>query len=105
MAAAYDPSIGTQIQIDQGGAVLAVGPSGTIDIAPGGKLTAAGVQAGPTSALTDSTGGTPSGTLAAITAGGSYAQADMTAVKNALASLAAQYNALLVILQGIGASS
>lgn len=41
-------------------------------------------------ALTDSTGGTASNTLAAITAGASYAQADLTAIKNALASLAAK---------------
>lgn len=43
--------------------------------------------------LTDSTGGTVSTTLAAITAGASYAQADMVAVKNAIASLAAQITA------------
>jgi hypothetical protein len=41
-------------------------------------------------ALTDSTGGTPSTTLAAITAGASYAQADLVAIKNALASIAAE---------------
>lgn len=45
-------------------------------------------------ALTDSTGGTASNTLAAITAPGANAttslSADMTAVKNALASLAAK---------------
>jgi hypothetical protein len=40
--------------------------------------------------LTDSTGGTASTTLAAITAGAAYAQADMTAIKNAIASLASQ---------------
>lgn len=40
--------------------------------------------------LTDSTGGTASTTLAAITAGAEYAQADATAIKNALASLAAR---------------
>jgi hypothetical protein len=40
--------------------------------------------------LTDSTGGTASTTLAAITAGAAYAQADLTAIKNAIASLAAQ---------------
>lgn len=40
--------------------------------------------------LTDSTGGSASTTLAAITAGAEYAQADATAIKNALASLAAQ---------------
>lgn len=41
-------------------------------------------------ALTDSTGGTPSTTLAAITAGAAYDQADLTAIKNAIASLAAE---------------
>ena len=44
--------------------------------------------------LTNNTGGTVSTTLAAITAGASYTQADMTAVKNALASLADQVNKL-----------
>lgn len=42
--------------------------------------------------LTNNTGGTVSTTLAAITAGAAYTQADMTAVKNALASLADQVN-------------
>jgi hypothetical protein len=37
--------------------------------------------------LTDSTGGTANTTFAAITAGSSYAQADMVAVKNALAQV------------------
>jgi hypothetical protein len=41
-------------------------------------------------ALTDSTGGTASTTLAEIAAGVSYDQADMTAAKNAIASLAAE---------------
>lgn len=45
-------------------------------------------------ALTDSTGGVASQTLAAIAAGASYTQADMTAVKNAIASLSAQLNAI-----------
>lgn len=40
--------------------------------------------------LTDSTGGSVSTTLAAITAGAAYAQADATAMKNAIASLAAE---------------
>lgn len=43
-------------------------------------------------ALTNNTGGTISTTLAAITAGAAYTQADMVAVKNALASLADQVN-------------
>jgi hypothetical protein len=45
-------------------------------------------------ALTNNTGGTISTTLAAITAGTTYAQADLTAIKNALASLADQINKL-----------
>jgi hypothetical protein len=45
--------------------------------------------------LTDNTGGTASVTLAAITAGAAYAQADMVAVKNAIASLAAIVNAIV----------
>lgn len=52
--------------------------------------------------LTDSTGGTGSATLAAITAGASYAQADMVAVKNAIASLAAQVNDLTTKLRAAG---
>jgi len=40
--------------------------------------------------VTDSTGGSASTTLAAITAGAAYAQADMEAVKDAIASIAAQ---------------
>lgn len=43
---------------------------------------------------TDSTGGTASTTFAAIAAGAAYAQADMVAVKNALAQIAKDYNAL-----------
>lgn len=45
-------------------------------------------------ALTNNTGGVVSTTLAAITAGTTYAQADLTAIKNALASLADQVNKL-----------
>jgi len=44
--------------------------------------------------LTDSSGGTASDTLAAITAGASYSQTDLTAIKNAIASLAAKINSL-----------
>jgi len=46
-------------------------------------------------ALTDNTGGTASGTLASITAGTSYAQADIVAIKNALASINAKLSALI----------
>lgn len=45
-------------------------------------------------ALTDSTGGSATSTLSAITAGASYSQTDMVNVKNALASIAAKYNTL-----------
>lgn len=47
---------------------------------------------GNVSQLTNNTGGVVSSTLAAITAGAAYAQADMTAVKDALASLATAVN-------------
>lgn len=53
-------------------------------------------------ALTDSTGGTASNTLAAITAGGSYAQADLTAIKNAIASLAAKIALIQTQLKNAG---
>lgn len=46
-------------------------------------------------ALTDNSGGTASNTVAAIAAGAAYAQADMVAAKNAIASLTAKVNALL----------
>lgn len=53
-------------------------------------------------ALTDSTGGTASTTLAAIAAGTTYAQGDMVAAKNALASIAAQFDALRTSLVNAG---
>ena len=98
-----DASYNTLNYRQQGGAVDVIG--GELRIASGGKLTANGTQAGPTATITDNTGGTASATLAAITAGASYSQADMQAVQNALASLAAQYNALLAILKGIQATT
>lgn len=42
--------------------------------------------------ITDNTGGTASSTAAAITAGASYAQADIVAIKNILASILATMN-------------
>lgn len=68
----------------------------------GPLIPAGGTQTGAIADLTDSTGGTASDTLAAITAGSTYAQADMTAVKNAIASLAAQVSALNAALQAAG---
>ncbi len=52
------------------------------------------IAARTSAAITNNTGGTVSTTFAAITAGAAYAQADMTAVKNALASIADQFNKL-----------
>ena len=48
--------------------------------------------------FTDSSGGAASSTIAAITAGASYAQADLTALKNAAASFAAQINLIQTAL-------
>lgn len=48
--------------------------------------------------ITDNTGGTVGVTHAGITAGASYAQADMVAVKNAIASLTAITNALAALI-------
>lgn len=45
--------------------------------------------------LTDNSGGTASTTIASVTAGGSYAQADIVALKNAVASLTAKVNELI----------
>lgn len=45
--------------------------------------------------VTDSTGGTPNDTFAAIAAGGAYAQSDLTAIKNALATVAQKLNQIL----------
>jgi len=45
-------------------------------------------------AITDNSGGAASDTIAAITAGAAYDQADMTAIKNAIATLAARINAI-----------
>lgn len=52
--------------------------------------------------MTDSTGGAVSTTLAAIVAGASYAQADMVATKNGLASLNAHVAAIYTSLQNAG---
>jgi hypothetical protein len=51
---------------------------------------------------TDNTGGTKSTTLAAIAAGASYTQADATAIKNGLASVQQQINALELVIHNAG---
>lgn len=58
----------------------------TIDVAISGT--------GNLAQLTNSTGGTASTTLAAITAGATYAQADIQSIQNSLASLAVRCNLL-----------
>lgn len=45
--------------------------------------------------FTDNSGGTASNTLAAVAAGAAYSQADIVALKNAVASLAAKLNAII----------
>jgi hypothetical protein len=51
-------------------------------------------------ALVDGSGGAVSNAIAAIAAGAAYAQADLVAVKNAIASIAADLNLLLAIVGG-----
>jgi len=48
----------------------------------------------------DATGGVVSQNLAAIAAGAAYAQADLVAIKNAIASMAASINLLLALVGG-----
>lgn len=81
---------------------MTIESGGALDFKSGGKQLAAGTQASAIAALTDSTGGTASSTLASITAGASYSQADATAIKNALASIAAKQNLIIAALQGVG---
>jgi hypothetical protein len=50
--------------------------------------------------FTDNTGGAVSQVLAAIAAGAAYAQADLVAIKNAIASLTASMNLVLGMLGG-----
>lgn len=92
------------------GELLITGATGPITLAagasglPAATATVAGAvkEAAAVTALTDSTGGTASATLAAITAGASYAQADMVAAKNAIASLNTQINALIASMAAAG---
>ncbi len=53
-------------------------------------------------ALTDSTGGTAATTFAAITAGTTYAQADIVAIKNALSQVVVSFNELRTVLVNKG---
>lgn len=65
-------------------------------------VTAPGSQPTRVGQLTDNSGGSATGTIAAITAGAGYTQADMLAAKNAIASLTAKVNALELIMHNKG---
>lgn len=81
---------------------LTIESGGAIDVRTGGKILAAGTQAAAIAQTTDSTGGTASDTIAAIAAGGAYAQSDLVAIKNGIASLTAKLNALQTACKGAG---
>ena len=84
--------------------VLAAGIRGALNNGPEWTSTLTGSSATTSlTAITDSTGGTASNTIAAITAGATYAQADLTAVKNGLASVSAKVNTILTLLRNLNA--
>lgn len=84
--------------------VLAAQVRGALNNGPEWTSTLTGSSATTSlTAITDSTGGTASNTIAAITAGASYAQADLTAVKNGLASVSAKVNTILTLLRNLNA--
>jgi len=64
--------------------------------------TVLGAQGAAPAPLTDNSGGAASGTLAAISAGAAYSQADAVAIKNALASITATQTALINALKAAG---
>lgn len=61
----------------------------------GGTVTQNFINKTAVTIMTDSSGGTANDTIAAITAGGAYAQADLTALKNAAATWTAKINQLI----------
>ncbi|HEY1600456.1 MAG TPA: hypothetical protein VGG64_12690 [Pirellulales bacterium] len=78
-------------------------PGGSNDIGAAGAGAYGLVElAASVAELTDSTGGTAGSTLAAIAAGATYDQADLVAVKNAIASLNASVSAILTNLKAAG---
>jgi hypothetical protein len=88
--------------LEQGGNVLRVKSGGSIIVDTGGAIGPAAGQAADPGAITDNTGGAASATFAAITAGSSYAQADITAIKNALSEVALMLNAIRTALINAG---
>lgn len=97
-----DATYPNKVYRDQGGDQITVKSGGVINIETGGIVKANGTQASAITAITDSTGGTPGTTFAAITAGGAYAQADLVAIKNALAQIAVTLNALNTAIKNAG---
>lgn len=84
--------------------VLAAQIRGVLNNGPEWTSTLTGSSATTSlTAITDSTGGTASNTIAAITAGATYAQADLTAVKDGLASVSAKVNTILTLLRNLNA--
>lgn len=67
------------------------------------ELSSDGTVRKATGPVTDSTGGTGSLTFAAITAGSSYAQADLTAIKNAISEIATLLNTNAVFAMALEA--
>ena len=113
----WDPNNGWLTSNGEAAGVVLAGASVPMSVSVAGQQTVtAGKAAGVTSAnvelidhnaeaiipqaaitqlqgtLTDSSGGTAGTTLAAVTAGATYAQADIVALKNSVSSLAAQLN-------------
>jgi hypothetical protein len=84
---ALDASVGTKIGTN---ANQLLGFWNATPVAQPAAAAQAAAAAQTQGTLTDSTGGSASTTLAAITAGAAYDQADLTAIKNAIASMAAQ---------------
>jgi hypothetical protein len=84
--------------------VLAAQIRGVLNNGPEWTSTLTGSSATTSlTAIVDSTGGTATNTIAAITAGATYAQADLTAVKNGLASVTAKVNTILTLLRNLNA--
>jgi hypothetical protein len=84
--------------------VLAAQVRGVLNNGPEWTSTLTGSSATTSlTAIIDSTGGSATNTIAAITAGATYAQADLTAVKNGLASVTAKVNTILTLLRNLNA--
>lgn len=103
---------GSQVGFTYGASTITITNNSTVTWPAGASLRAqypkptlgaiTGSKGAAITPLTDSTGGTPGTTLAAVTAGGSYAQADIVALKNAVASLAATQATMIAEMKTAG---